>query len=122
VAKKAKINKSKMIRDYKIANPEAGPSAISKALTKKGMPISEGFVSTVLSQAGMTDKNAPVHSKSGKTLRDEIGKTVHDPSEPSVSKKDLLAVIHLADQMGGIEPLKDAIAIIEQLNKLNVKL
>lgn len=119
---KKKINKSQMIRDYKKNNPHSGPAAISKALSSKTLSISEGFVSTVLSQAGMTDKLSPVHSRSAKTVREEIALTKADSDEPSVSKSDLLAVIDLSNRMGGIKALKDAIAIIEQLHSLNVKL
>ncbi len=119
---KKRINKSEMIRDYKKNHPKAGPAAISKALSTKNLLISEGFVSTVLSQAGLTDKSAPVHSRAAKTVREEIALTRADSDEPTVSKSDLFSVIDLSNQMGGIKALKDAIAIIEQLQELNVKL
>jgi hypothetical protein len=118
---KKKINKSQQIRDYKEKHPTVGPASISEALSKRGVKISAQFVSTVLSQAGMTDKKSPVHS-AAKTLREEIGKTVADNNEPSVKKKDLIEVIELSNRMGGISALKDAIAIIEQLRSLNVKI
>ena len=119
---KKKINKSQMIRDYKKNHPKAGPAAISKALSSKALQISEGFVSTVLSQAGMTDKLSPVHSRAAKTVREEIALTKADSDEPAVKKSDLVSVIDLSKKMGGIKALKDAIAIIEQLQALNVKL
>lgn len=118
---KKKINKSQHIRDYKEKYPNAGPASISDALSKRGLEISAQFVSTVLSQAGMTNKDSPVHA-SGKTIREEIQQTKSDDDEPSVRKKDLLAVIELSNQIGGIKVLKDAITIIEQLRSLNVKI
>lgn len=41
-------NKAKAIRDYKAANPAAGPSEIAKALTAQGVEVNASRVSTVL--------------------------------------------------------------------------
>lgn len=45
------VNKSAAIRDYKTANPDAGPKAIVEALAAQGITVSAAQVSTTLSMA-----------------------------------------------------------------------
>jgi hypothetical protein len=56
-----KVNKSKIIRDYKAANPEAGPKAIAEALAEHD--VNAQFVSTVLAQAKAKKKSATTPAK-----------------------------------------------------------
>lgn len=51
MAKKRSANKSQLIRDYKEANPSAGPKEIAEAVSKSGISVNAQFVSTVLSVA-----------------------------------------------------------------------
>ncbi len=46
-----KVNKSEAIREHKAAHPEAKPKEISEELNKKGVKVSPGFVSTILTKS-----------------------------------------------------------------------
>ena len=57
--RKPTVNKSKAIRDYKIANPDAKPREIADYLASQGYDVSPQYVSTILSnerrKTGLTD-------------------------------------------------------------------
>lgn len=85
-------NKSQMIRDYMEANPNAGPKAVSQALSKPGFKVTAAFVSTVKS----TDKRKGGGSKkiSGRG---------------SVSMTALMQAKRLVDQMGSVDNARAAL-------------
>ncbi len=62
----AKPNKSEAIRAYKKDNPDAKPKAIAEALTKAGIEVSPGFVSTILTKSKPKRRGRPVGSKNKK--------------------------------------------------------
>src|SRR5687768_2537061 len=97
MAKKAKgsTNKSLAIRNYKDANPTAGPKEIAEALSKTGMSISAQFVSTVLSNA---------KKKNGK-----VAKRGRKPGHPAGSTSARVA------GNGDIQNLIQAKKLIDQL-------
>jgi hypothetical protein len=107
MARKAKSgsNKSAAIRDYKAANPTAGPKEIAEALSKSGSSVSAQFVSTVLSNA---------KKKGGK-----IGKRGRKPGRPVAVPMDnlqqLIQVKKFVDQIGGLEKAKAAVDVLAQI-------
>jgi hypothetical protein len=107
MARKAKSgsNKSAAIREYKAANPDAGPKDIAEALEKSGMSVTPQFVSTVLSNA---------KKKGGK-----VGKRGRKPGRPSAlpvgDLQQLIQVKKFVDQIGGVEKAKAAVDLLAQL-------
>jgi hypothetical protein len=103
MARKAKsMNKSAAIRDYKAANPKAGPKEIVEALGKSGIVVSAQFVSTVLSTA---------KKKGGK-----VGKRGRKPRAVPVDNiQQLIQVKKFVDQMGGMERAKSAVEALAQI-------
>jgi hypothetical protein len=92
MSRKAKSgsNKSAAIRDYKAANPTAGPTEIAEALSKSGSSVSAQLVSTVLSNA--------------KKQGGKLGKRGRKPGRPMAVPVDniqqLIQVKKFLDQMG----------------------
>lgn len=107
MARKAKssANKSAAIRDYKAANPEAGPKEIADALGKSGIPVTAQFVSTVLSNA---------KRKGGK-----VSKRGRRPGRPRAlplgDLEQLVQVKKFVDQLGGLEKAKAAVDVLARI-------
>jgi arginine repressor len=106
------VNKSEAIRDaYKELGPKTRTKDIVAALAEKGITVAPAQVSTV--KAHMKTKRKGRASASG-------GETVAAPSKRSangstISAEDLLAAKRLANQLGGVERLKSALAVLDQL-------
>lgn len=107
MARKAKSgsNKSAAIRDYKAANPAAGPKEIAEGLEKSGVSVTPQFISTVLSNA---------KKKGGK-----VGKRGRKPGRPAAAPigdlQQLIQVKKFVDQIGGVEKAKAAVDVLARL-------
>jgi len=105
--KKTVVNKSALIRDYLAANPDAGPKAVVAAIRKKGVNISEALVSFVK------------YKSSGKKKRRRRKKKAVAAAKPAVSDRVSISTLvqakKLAEQMGGIEKAKAALAALAKL-------
>jgi hypothetical protein len=98
-------SKSKTIRDYKEANPDAGPKAIAEALGKQGTKVTAGFVSTVLS-------NARRKARKGRRGRPRGGR-------PAVARRasfdQLVQAKELVVTMGGVDKARQALDALAKL-------
>ena len=71
-----KVNKSQAIRDYNEKNSDAGPTAITAALEKKGIAVTTGMVSTVLNKAkkgGARKSNGRGRRKKSAQVSGDVG-------------------------------------------------
>jgi hypothetical protein len=91
-------NKSAAIRDYKAANPAAGPNEIATALDKGGITVTAAFVSTVLSND-----------------RRKFGNGAHRAQTGEASVESLIQAKRLAEQLGGIGPAKAALDALARI-------
>ena len=106
--KKARgANKSELIRNYRIENPDSGPKAISEALTKVGHKVTPAFVSTVLSN----DKRRSGKPK-GRRGRRPAGAASNNGA---VALNQLIQAKKLADQMGGVDKARTALDSLAKL-------
>lgn len=97
------VNKSKEIRDYKAANPEATPMEIAEALTKKhNIEFTNKIVSTVLYTSGQTSRKKKKPSK----------RTAKAAAAP------LDSAIEFVKSAGGLEQAKAALQQIEEIKRL----
>ena len=103
-APKQKVNKSQAIRDYAKANPKAGPTEISETLTKQGINVTPGLVSNVMAKA-----------KKKRRTKKKVAPAAKPAVSDKVSLSTLVQAKNLADQMGGIEKAKDALAALAKL-------
>ena len=103
--KKTGVNKSQAIRDHLAKQPDDGPKAIVVALRKKKIKVTEALVSNVK------------YVKSGKTKRRRKKKAATTQSTVSdkISISTLVQAKKMADQLGGIEKAKTALAALAKL-------
>ena len=90
-------NRSAAIRAYKDKNPDAKPKAISEGLSKEGVKVSPGYVSTVLSNE---------RRKCGKRRKKRSGGKAY---------ADLVQAKRLADAMGGVENARAALNALSKI-------
>ncbi|MGB7325127.1 MAG: hypothetical protein WBD31_09665 [Rubripirellula sp.] len=113
-------NKSQAIRDYSKSNPTLKPKQIAEDLGKKGVAVSAGFVSTILSTSKRKKKaGRPGRPKgSVKSVR-AVGRPTKSASKgkhsSDVSVDSLLKVKQLVAELGGIAEAKSALSTLEQL-------
>ncbi len=104
-APKKKVNKSQAIRDAVKDNPKAGPTEIAQIVSKRGIKVTPTFVSTVKTMAKKRKRRAK--------------RKAAPVAKPAVSDKVSLSTLvqakKLADQMGGVEKAKDALAALAKL-------
>lgn len=123
-------NKSQSIRDFSKDNPTMKPKQISEELGKKGVAVSPGFVSTILSTskkkskvgrpgrpAGASKKKTTSKVKSVRAVGRPKGAKVAAASKSSgsVSVDSLLKVKQLVAEVGGISEAKSALTTLEKL-------
>jgi hypothetical protein len=113
MAKKKSANggsKSSQVLSYAAEHPDEKPQAISEAMAKKGVDVTPGHVSNILSQA---------RAKAGKNGKGKRGKRGRVKQEANVGVEQLKAAASLIKECGGtqaaIQALKAADEIGQQL-------
>ena len=104
--KKAGVNKSQAIRDHLAKQPDDGAKAIVAAMRKKEIKVTEGLVNNVKYALAGKKKKKRRKKKAATTQR-----TVSD----KISISTLVQAKKMADQLGGIEKAKTALAALTKL-------
>jgi len=105
MAKKRKqVNKSQAIRDYAKANPKAGPKEIAETLTKQGIKVTPGLVSNVKT---MAKKRRRAKRKPAPATKPAVS--------DRVSLSTLVQAKKMAEQLGGVDKAKRALAALAKL-------
>ena len=104
--KTAGINKSQAIRDHLAKQPDDGPKAIVVALGEKKIKVTEALASQVKYVKAGKKKRRRRKKKAATTQR-----TVSD----KISISTLVQAKQMADQLGGIEKAKTALAALAKL-------
>lgn len=99
MAKAKRGEKSAAIRDYLAANPGARTVDVVAALKKQRIRVSSQMVSNLKGKGGSGKPKKRTAAKSG--------------GLPSI--EDLIAAKKLADQLGGVEQARAAIALLAKL-------
>ena len=103
--KTAGINKSQAIRDHIADHPDDGAKAIVAAMGKKKIKVTEGLVNNV--KYALAGKKKRRRKKKAATTQ----RTVSD----KISISTLVQAKKMADQLGGIEKAKTALAALTKL-------
>ena len=98
------MNKSEAIRNYLAAQPNATPNEIVAGLKQQGITVSPGLASNVKYTSGRPRKGPKRRGRPAKT-----------ESNGALSVSDLVEAKKLADQLGGIEQARQALATLEEL-------
>lgn len=105
------VNMSDAIRDFIKANPTASRPEIRDTLQAQGVPVSNSLVNAVFMK---------VKKGGGKSAKRGPGRPKAAPPSPSssggnMSASELINAKQLVDQLGGIDKVRDALSLLEQL-------
>ena len=131
-APKAKLNKTQVIERALAASPGKGPKEISEALTAKGVDVSPAYVSTIKTNlkaktaapvAAAPTPAAPiaaapiVATPKKKVAKKKPAKKQAPKAAPTsdISFEQLKKAKEMAQQLGGAEKAKEALAALAQL-------
>jgi hypothetical protein len=135
-APKSSINKSQEIEKALAASPGKGPKEISEALIAKGVDVSPAYVSTIKTNlkakaatstavaptAAAPAPAAPIAAKKKTTTKKKVAKkkavkTQAPKVAPAtdISFEQLKKAKEMAQQLGGAEKAKEALAALAQL-------
>ena len=104
-AKQGSVNKSEEIRKYLRRRPSAAPKEIIEALAGQGIEVAQGLVSAV--KYG----KQPTGARRG---RGRAGRPA--ASAGSLSAQDLIQAKELINQLGGVDRVRQALDLLEQLS------
>lgn len=106
-------NKSGAVRAYLAANPDASPVAVAEALKKMGIKISVSLASAV--------KYSKKGKKAGRPKgrrgpgRPKMAASSRSSSNGALNLETLVEAKRLAERMGGIEKVREALAVLAKL-------
>jgi len=107
------VNMSDAIRDFITANPIATRPEIRDTLQAQGVPVSNSLVNAVFMKVkkggGKSVRRRPGRPKSEKPVAAPAS------SGGNMSAAELINAKQLVDQLGGIDKVRDALSLLEQL-------
>jgi hypothetical protein len=110
------VNKSAVIREYIISNPDATTNEVVDALGKKGIDVSQALVAGVRSRngGGSSSKKRSV-SKGEVTLKElnSVHSVVENFEEVEDAKNMISMICSLVDEIGSVERLNEVLAAYE---------
>lgn len=108
------VNMSDAIRDYIAANPTASRPEIRNALQAQGVAVSNSLVNAVFMKV---KKGGGKSAKRGRPGRPKAAPRATAPASSggNMSAAELINAKQLVDQLGGIGKVRDALALLEQL-------
>ncbi|MDA0807842.1 MAG: hypothetical protein O2983_02030 [Planctomycetota bacterium] len=108
------VNMSEAIREYLKANPSAKRREVREALHAQGIAVSESLVNAKFMEAR---KGGVKAVKRGPGRPKAAARPAAAPafSGGNMSASELLNAKQLVDQLGGIDKVRDALALLEQL-------
>ena len=116
-APKSKLNKTQEIKKALAATPGKSPTAISEALTAKGVEVSPAYVSTIKTKL-KAKKAAPKAAAPKKVTKKKASRKKRSPKAAATSDitfEQLRMAKEMAQQLGSAEKAKEALAALSQL-------
>jgi hypothetical protein len=133
-APKSKLNKTQVIEKALAASPDKGPTQISKELTAKGIEVSSAYVSTIKTNLKAKTATSTAAAPAAPAPAAPIAATPKTTTKKKVAKKkavkkqapkvapatdisfeQLKKAKEMAQQLGGAEKAKEALAALAQL-------
>ncbi len=118
MAKKSKVNKSQVVRDYLAAHPDAMPKDVRAALAKEGIEVSRVLVSTVknkVNRASNGNKAARKATKKKAVAVEAAPAVVQKPTNGGITLEQVKMVAHMLNRLGGIQRLTEVLEVIKDL-------
>ena len=116
-APKSGVNKTQEIKKALAATPGKSPKEISEALTAKGIEISPAYVSTIKTNL-KAKKAAPKAAAPKKATKKKVTRKKRSPKAApatDITFEQLRMAKAMAQQLGGAEKAKEALAALSQL-------
>jgi hypothetical protein len=110
MARKSTGNKSEAIRAYLSEHPEATPSVVVPALAGQGVKVTAQLVSSVKSTMKARGKK---RGRRGKVATQRAA--ARNTRASSLTAADLVEAKNFADRLGGVDQMRKAIDLLEQL-------
>jgi hypothetical protein len=110
--KGAGLNKSQAIREHLAKNPDASPKQIVEALAANGLQVTEGLASNVKYTSRHKVRRGAV---AGRRRGRPPGRPPGRSNGGGITAQDLLALKQVVDGMGGVEAVRRALDMLEQL-------
>lgn len=106
----ATVNKSKAVRDYVTANPDAMPKEVADALTKDGVDVSAQFVSQIKYQMKLSGSRKAGEKRGGGRSAGGRGR-----GQGPLTADELIKVKNLVDELGGEDRVQEALTLLKKL-------
>jgi hypothetical protein len=104
---KRKVNKTAAVKEYLVANPDAGPKEVVAALKKNKITVTPNYVSNIKSKSGGKQVKRRGRRKAAVAAASANG--------PLSGK--LAEAIQLVEKVGGIEKAKETLDAVKALEK-----
>lgn len=108
------VNMSDAIRDYMNANPSASRPEIRDALNAQGVKVSTSLVNAVYIRVKAKSGSAGVVAKRGRRPA-SVSTPKASAGTAGISAQELINAKSLVNQLGGIDRVRQALGLLEQL-------
>lgn len=109
------VNMSDAIRDYIAANPTASRPEIRNALQGQGVAVSNSLVNAVFMKVKKGGGKSAKRGRPGRPKTASRPAAAPASSGGNMSASELINAKQMVDQLGGIDKVRDALALLEQL-------
>jgi hypothetical protein len=114
MAKKPRINKTQIVRDYLEAHPGAMPTEIADALLQQGIKMTRMHVSAIKTKLTKTGTAKKAAKKPAPVA--EAPAVVEKPTNGStITLEHVKKVAHTIQMLGGIQRVTEVLAVIKDL-------
>lgn len=117
MAKKGSVNRTEKVQQYVREHPDESITEVLDAMKRRGYPVSRSLVSQVRKKLGLSQSGGPTKKKATrKTAQKKVASPTTATAKPKViTADDLYEAKTLADELGGIERVREALDALERL-------
>ena len=125
MAKKGGVNRTEKVREYIRANPEQTNAEVFRGLADQGTHVSRSLVSQVRKEAGMPQGSGTTRRAGKKKVgKKKVARKKAAMAQPTAAKagrgrtvtaEDLFEAKKLADELGGLDRVREALDALERL-------
>ena len=118
MAKKGSFNRTEKVREYVTNNPDHSISETESALENQGIKVSRSLISQVRKALGVKQSGVKKSRKRKMTRKRATRKkavAARATSAKAITADDLYEAKKLADELGGISRVREALDALEKL-------
>ncbi len=124
MAKKGGVNRTEKVREYMLANPDQTNAEAFRGLEAQGTHVSHSLISQVRKQMGFPQGGSTKKRAGKKKAKKKVGQKKTSMAQPAsaptargraITAEDLFEAKKLADDLGGLERVREALDALERL-------